>query len=128
MTPEGRVKKNIDRILKSFPFVYPFKPVQFGTGAAGVDYHCVTRYGDLCLGFFIEAKKPGGEPTSRQDTFLRERRDNQRAMTFVVDDDPTINQGAGGIEELVKWLEQIEAYNEHYDKTKRNWEFVDTNI
>ena len=108
------MKKNIRRILDSFG-VYYLMPVQHGIGAAGVDFHCVTRYGDLCMGFFIEAKKPGGEPTARQDNFLKERYEKQCARTFVIDDDPTINEGSGGIEALVVWLEQIEKYNEHYD-------------
>ena len=120
MTPEGRVKKNIKRVLDSFG-VYYFCPVQSGIGAAGVDFHCVMRVhyvvdGKLVgvpLAFFIEAKKPGGEPTGRQDNFMRERREKQSARSFVIDDDPTINQGSGGIEDLVKWLEELEALNEH---------------
>ena len=107
-------------MLASFPFVYSFMPVQYGMGASGVDYHCVAgkyfQIGFLVemvpIAFFIEAKKPGGEPTDRQDNFLRDRREKQNCKTFVIDDDPTINQGNGGIDELVKWLEEIEASNE----------------
>lgn len=120
MTPEGRVKKNIRRVLDSFG-VYYFMPVQGGYGPTGVDFHCVVRSsfvddGKLIgvpLAFFIEAKKPGGEPTGRQDLFMKEREEKQSARTFVIDDDPTINQGFGVIDELVKWLEEIEALNEH---------------
>ena len=119
-TPEGRVKKNIRRVLDSFGAYY-LMPVQYGIGATGVDFHCVTRLDYVIdgkvvpvpLAFFIEAKKPGGEPTGRQDLFLRERREKQGARTFVIDDDPSIEQGSGGIDELVQWLEGIEALNEH---------------
>jgi hypothetical protein len=119
MTPEGRVKKNINRILASFPFVYSFMPVQYGRGAAGIDYHCVAgkyyQFGFtvemLPIAFFIEAKKPGDEPTGRQDNFLNERREKQNAKTFVIDEDPSINKG-DGLEELTQWLQEIEANNE----------------
>ena len=114
-TPEGRVKKNIRRILDAFD-VYYLMPVQMGLGAAGVDFHCVIRFGDMALAFFIEAKKPGGEPTGRQDNFLGERRDKQCAVTFVIDDDPSIGEGSGEIEKLVRWLELVEAYNERHDQ------------
>jgi hypothetical protein len=119
MTPEGRVKKNISRVLAAFPFVYSFMPVQYGMGAAGVDYHCVAGkyfYVDgmikmVPVAFFIEAKKPGGEPTYRQDNFLKERRENQNCKTFVIDEDPSIDKG-GGLNELTAWLQEIEANNE----------------
>lgn len=124
MTPEGRVKKNIRRVLDSFG-VYYLMPVQYGVGAAGVDFHCaVGKYFQigflvemLPIAFFIEAKKPGGEPTDRQDNFLRERREKQNAKTFVIDDDPSIGQGSGGINELVAWLEIIEENNERLRAT-----------
>lgn len=125
-TPEGRVKKNIDRVLASFDFVYAFKPVQFGAGAAGVDYHCVAgvnyHIGGVMqmvpVAFFIEAKKPGGEPTNRQDAFLKDRREKQNCMTFVIDDDPSINHVTGGLEALTKWLEGIEEHNERARRTR----------
>jgi hypothetical protein len=121
MTPEGRVKKNIKRVLDSFPFVYSFMPVQFGMGASGLDFHCVAgklfQVGYLVekvpVAFFIEAKKPGGEPTDRQDQFATDRQKDQNAITFVIDDDPTIMKGKGGIDKLVEWLEAIEKNNEH---------------
>jgi hypothetical protein len=119
MTPEGRVKKNISRILASFPFVYSFMPVQYGMGASGVDYHCVAgKYYQigflvemLPIAFFIEAKKPDGEPTDRQRDFLKERREKQNCKTFVIDEDPSINKG-NGLAELFTWLQEIEANNE----------------
>lgn len=120
MTPEGRVKQNITRVLKSFPNVYYFMPVQQGLGAAGVDYHCVVGQYFIVSGhvemipvaFFIEAKKPGDAATIRQGEFLRERKAEQNAKTFIIDDDPTIDKGRGVIEELTNWLQAIEENNE----------------
>jgi hypothetical protein len=118
-TPEGRVKTNIKRVLDAFG-VYYLMPVQMGLGAAGVDFHCVTKVThiieneprDLPIAFFIEAKKPGDEPTGRQRVFMEDRRKYQNAMSFVIDDDPSIKHVTGGLEALTKWLEQIEDQNE----------------
>ena len=118
-TPEGRVKKNIRRVLDSFG-VYYLCPVQYGMGAAGVDFHAVVECCGLPIAFFIEAKKPGAEPTGRQDNFLQERREKQNARTFVIDDDPSIGEGNGGIEELVKWLEGLEEMEGWLDKPMKS--------
>ena len=120
MTPEGRVKKNIRRVLDSFEGVYYLMPVQMGLGAAGVDFHCVVKVAyaidgklvELPIAFFIEAKKPGDEPTPRQEQFLKDRREQQGCKTFVIDDDPSINHYSGGLEDLTKWLQDIEEHNE----------------
>lgn len=108
MTPEGKVKKEIRRVLYAFGAYY-FQPVQMGIGAAGIDFHCAIRFGDMSLAFFIEAKAPGEEPTDRQREFLKDRREQQLAKTFVIDDDVTL-------QELVDWLEWVEEYNEHSDQ------------
>jgi hypothetical protein len=120
MTPEGRVKSKITAILKSYPSVYYFMPVQHGLGASGLDYHCVVgklfRFSMgaelIPIAFFIEAKKPGGEPTPRQEDFAKERREKQNAITFVIDEDPSIKKGKG-LDKLVYWLDEIERNNEH---------------
>lgn len=108
-TPEGRTKASINRVLNAFG-VYYFMPVQSGYGKKGVDYHCAVRYGDVALAFFIEAKKPDGEPTALQRNFLAERREQQHAKTFVIDDDNLT------LHKLVVWLEGIEVFNERYDQ------------
>jgi hypothetical protein len=120
MTPEGRVKKKVTELLKTFPSVYAFMPVQHGLGASGLDYHCVVgkmlQVGPIAemipLAFFIEAKKPGGEPTQRQDDFIYERKVKQNARTFVIDEDPSIGKGKG-LDDLALWLGEIERHNEH---------------
>ena len=68
MTPEGRTKASINRVLNAFG-VYYFMPVQSGFGKKGVDYHCAVRYKDVALAFFIEAKKPGGSAAKIQTNF-----------------------------------------------------------
>jgi hypothetical protein len=105
VTPEGKVKKEIKRMLDAFD-VYYFMPVQMGLGAAGLDFHCVVRFGEHALAFFIEAKKPGDEPTDRQERFAEDRRKQQCARTFVID---------GNLDELIEFLERIEEYNERCD-------------
>lgn len=120
MTPEGRVKRNIRRVLDSFENVYYFMPVQNGLGPAGVDFHCVVKMvcwingtlEEIPVAFFIEAKKPGGEPTERQKLFIKDRKEKQNAHTFVIDDDPSIAHNSGKLEKLVEWLQNIEDNNE----------------
>lgn len=107
MTPEGKVKKEVKRVLDAFG-VYYFMPVQMGLGAAGLDFHCVVRFGDCALAFFIETKAPDKEPTGRQEEFIKERRLKQLARTFVID---------GDLNELVEFLERVEEYNEHRNQS-----------
>jgi hypothetical protein len=120
MTPEGRVKQHINKVLAAFPSVYSFMPVQFGMGASGVDFHCVvgmlvqfpTGLVDMVpLAFFIEAKKPGDKPTGRQDLFLKERHAKQNCKCFIIDEDPSIRKGKG-LDDLAEWLGKIENNNE----------------
>lgn len=95
-------------------------PVQMGLGAAGLDFHCVTKVAcnvegsllELPLAFFIEAKKPGDQPTERQKLFAQDRMEQQNARTFIIDDDPSIKHVTGGLENLTNWLEEIEDNNE----------------
>jgi hypothetical protein len=63
------------------------------------------------IAFFIETKKPGGEPTTRQEEFIKERKQKQNARTFVIDEDPSINKGKG-LDDLALWLGEIEKNNE----------------
>jgi hypothetical protein len=119
MTPEGRVKKKVSELLKSFPSVYYLMPVQHGLGASGLDYHGVVgklfQFGIVVemipIAFFVETKKPGGVPTNRQDDFIKERKEKQNARTFIIDEDPSINKGKG-LDDLALWLGEIERNNE----------------
>jgi hypothetical protein len=66
VTPEGKVKRNIDRYLnwlkEHHGRLYTHKPVQNGMGAPTLDYVCCFR-GRY---FVIEAKRPGEFLTKRQ--------------------------------------------------------------
>lgn len=127
MTPEGRVKRKVTELLRKFPSVYSFMPVQHGLGAAGLDYHCVVgkmfQVGSMTemlpIAFFIETKKPGGELTLRQEDFIKNRWNKQGARTFIIDEDPTINKGKG-LNDLAFWLAEIERSNEHIRNAHNN--------
>ena len=79
MTPEGKVKNLIDKVLNEFQAYY-LKPVQNGMGSPALDYHGSHRG----LAFVIEAKAPGKSPTDRQIATLR-RISKSGASLFVID-------------------------------------------
>jgi hypothetical protein len=72
-------------------------PVQFGYGAAGLDFHCCVPFRGWAIAFFIEAKKPGKPRTPRQDKLREELITKQKARVFTIDDVFTLK-------ELEKWL------------------------
>jgi hypothetical protein len=51
MTPEGRVKSDVRKLLNRYE-VYYFMPVQMGYGAAGLDFHCVVKWRRVPIAFF----------------------------------------------------------------------------
>lgn len=81
MTPEGRVKAKVKRILEKHG-AYFFMPVQSGYGAKTLDFLvCV------CGRFVgIETKAPGKQPTDLQKMHMREIED-AGGRCFVVDGD-----------------------------------------
>lgn len=86
MTPEGRVKRKISELLKSYGSdVWWYMPVQTGYGKSVVDYlGCVMgRF------FAIEAKRPGGATTPRQEATLAEIL-QAGGDAFVVDDEVSL--------------------------------------
>lgn len=91
MTPEGKVKRTVSALLKSYKSVYYFMPVQNGMGAASLDYlgSCNGR------AFAVETKKPGGKPTARQELTIAAMKQGGMAV-FVIDGDVT---------ELRNWLD-----------------------
>lgn len=68
MTPEGKVKEIVKRVLGTLPHHYRFMPVQRGMGMPGLDFFCCIN------GYFIgiETKAPGKKPTPRQDATIAE--------------------------------------------------------
>lgn len=85
MTPEGRVKAAIKKIIAAYhPHVYSHWPVQNGMGAPTLD--CIG-----CVGgryFAIEAKKPGAKPTERQEQTISQMI-AAGARVFVIDGRPS---------------------------------------
>lgn len=90
MTPEGKVKQKVSRLLKSTGDVYYHMPVPGGFGGTTLDYIGCHR-GRF---FAIETKKPGGKPTDRQKTII-DQINTSGGKTFVIDGDTT---------ELEHWL------------------------
>jgi hypothetical protein len=101
MTPEGKVKNDIKRILKAFDVHYDM-PVNHGFGRTGVDFHCcVCGPNGYAMAFYIEAKEKGKHPTALQWEFLNNRQAKQGATCFVID-------GPEGLDQLTHWLETYE--------------------
>lgn len=97
MTPEGKVKEAVKRLLRRHN-VYWHMPVQNGMGAPSLDFIC------CCEGkyFAIETKAPGKQPTIRQ---LKTIQDIQLAKgkAFVIDGDDALL----GLE---MWLNEVQGY------------------
>lgn len=102
VTPEGKVKKEVIKILKAHEAYY-FCPVQNGFGKPGLDFHCV-HHG---LGFFIETKAPGKRPTPRQNITIQEVQKSS-GMVFVIDGTDKTDT----YEQLDKFLSDADAFVE----------------
>jgi hypothetical protein len=95
MTPEGKVKSSVRKLLARYQGMYSYWPVPGGFGRATVDViGCYRR-----RFFAAEVKAPGKKPTLRQTQTLAEV---QAAMgkTFIVD-------GDDGIEEMRQWFDKL---------------------
>lgn len=79
MTPEGKVKEKVKKLLKEAG-VYYHMPVQNGMGAPTLDI-VGCHQGHF---FAVETKAPGGKPTPRQEQTIADMR-RARAAVFVVD-------------------------------------------
>ena len=65
LTPEGKVKEQVKRLLRSHNAYY-FMPVQNGMGAPSLDF-LICHNGNF-LG--VETKAPGKKPTKRQEVTM----------------------------------------------------------
>jgi hypothetical protein len=95
MTPEGRVKQKVNRVLDEYKSAYRFMPVPGGFGASSLDYL-------ICInGFFlaIETKAPGKKPTDRQKRITAQIH-RAGGIVRVIEDDV-------GCAELRELLEKI---------------------
>ncbi len=101
MTPEGRVKQKINELLDSYgKHLYYYMPVPSGYGVRTIDY-----LGCIKGAFFgIEAKKPGGKPTSYQENTLADIRD-AGGVTFVVNDDQSLAELKRFLDSAMKIVE-----------------------
>jgi hypothetical protein len=80
MTPEGKVKAAVNRVIDQYKSVYKFMPVPGGFGASSLDYL-------LCVGgkfVAIETKAPGKKPTDRQKLVIGQIT-RAGGVVFVID-------------------------------------------
>lgn len=94
MTPEGKVKEKVKKLLDFYPH-YRFMPVQMGMGSRTLDF--LICYNGKFLA--IETKKPGAEPTEQQKMIIRKIRE-AGGETFVIDGSDI------GFDALQDWLEK----------------------
>lgn len=98
MTPEGKIKKKIKVVLDNYKChnIYVYMSVPGGYGASTLDYiGCL--YGRF---FAIEAKRPGGKPTPRQEALIELKMRPAGAAVFVIDGDE-------GVALLNDWLTTV---------------------
>jgi hypothetical protein len=95
MTPEGKVKAAVNRLLDRYKSIYRFMPVPGGFGASSLDYL-------LCVnGRFlaIETKAPGKKPTDRQKLAIGQIR-RAGGTVFVIDGEN------GELQQLEEYMER----------------------
>lgn len=97
MTPEGKVKNAIKKVLNRTYEMYHHWPVQVGYGAPCLDCHGCWRG----IAFAIEAKAEGKVPTPRQDETIR-RIAGAGGLVMVI-------SSVEGANNIPRWLE------EHYN-------------
>jgi hypothetical protein len=97
MTPEGRVKSRVRKLLARYQGVFTYWPVPGGFGRATLDVFGCYR-GRF---FVVEVKRDGAKPTLRQ---TQEMSNVEAAMgkAFVIagEDDPRLMQ-------LEEWLNEL---------------------
>jgi hypothetical protein len=98
MTPEGKVKAKVKKLLKKFePSVWGDWPVPAGYGKSTVDYiGC-----NMGRFFAIETKAHGKHPTPLQALCLQEI-ERKGGKTFVIGSNGGVDDPAFG--ELEEWL------------------------
>lgn len=101
MTPEGKTKDRIKKVLKECGAWF-YMPVQTGYGTTHLDFICAR--GDTRELFFIEAKAHGEHPTERQWAIIN--RERAAGFTvFVIDDESDKKKPKHhSLDELKKWL------------------------
>jgi hypothetical protein len=80
VTPEGKVKREVNKLIDRYEQIYKFMPVPFGYGPSSLDYI-------LCVvGAFvaIETKVSGQSPTPRQMMTIKQIQQSG-GVVFIVD-------------------------------------------
>lgn len=104
MTPEGKVKEKVKKMLKQHKAYY-FMPVQQGFGAPGLDFHGAFKG----RAFAVECKAPGKKLTARQKITIMTM-EEAGMKVFVIGEyefDDTLDRGNmnySGQIELETWL------------------------
>jgi len=91
VTPEGRVKEKVKKVLREHNAYYHC-PVQNGMGAPSLDFIGCHKSSY----FSIETKAGKGKPTPRQETTIKQIRD-AGGLAFVINEHD-------GLEALTEWL------------------------
>lgn len=92
MTPEGKIKAKVKRLLNAYRWVYYEMPVPTGYGKSGLDFSCSVAG----LALYIETKAPGEWLTSRQcETAMKQYLSGATVL---------IISGPGGLTALEKFL------------------------
>lgn len=102
MTPEGKVKNQVKKLLKKYG-AYQHWPVQTGYGAACLDCHGCYE----CWYFAVETKAPGKKLTPRQ-LITKEQIEAAGGAVFVVGESITDSGEYSGMEELEIWMQAIQ--------------------
>jgi hypothetical protein len=82
MTPEGKVKDLVKKLLKQHGAYYHM-PVQNGMGAPTLDFVCCFKGRYIA----IETKAPGKKPTPRQELTMTQMAEAGAAVFTVSDDE-----------------------------------------
>jgi len=96
-TPEKRVKQKLRELLKEYPELYQFWPVQAGYGATTLDVLGCYR-GRF---FAVETKATGREPTTRQEDTIEDIEESMGRVFIIVGMDSPV------FDELRSWLDYL---------------------
>jgi len=115
MTPEGKIKKKIDKMLKSKSGVWYFKPQAGPFGGSGIPDYIVCNNG-FFLG--IEAKADATKkPTALQDKCM----DDIQAASgtcFVVCDDISLRRVEVAIDAVIDLIHTVKGYTDNVTESE----------
>jgi len=98
VTPEGRIKHLVKKVIAGIPCSYQHWPVQNGMGSPTLD--CIA-----CIkGYYvaIETKAPGKKPTPRQELTMQSMK-AAGALVFVVDSEQKVNDLENSLK-MLQWI------------------------